>query len=888
MHRLLLLLVALAMSAPLAQAQSQARSQAATTALDHLLASRTALGLSAADLGDVAITDEYVSRVNGVTHVYLRQKVNGVEVYNGRINAHVTTDGRVAGVKSRFIPNASRAANAPTPSITAEAAVEAAAQHLGLVLTDALSVLEATNERGQMLLSRAGVSLSPIPVQLVYFAQEDGALRLAWDLSIEQLDAQHWWSLRVDAETGAVLDQTDWTVHDEWIAADATPADYRPVPASPLVGARSGGASYNVWAYPIESPIHGDRSLAVSPEDPTASPLGWHDDSDNQYTITRGNNVHAYEDRAGTNLPGYSPDGGEELAFDFEVDLAVQTPVDYEDVAITNLFYWNNIFHDVLVASGFDEAAGNFQATNFSGEGLGNDYVRAEAQDGSGTNNANFSTPADGARPRMQMFQWTGSSGLTIVAPGDIAGTYQTGLADFGNPFASDFPETEIIVAETGDGGDYPGGEPDLDLADRACEEFFNTDEVAGKIALVERGDCSFALKVWNAQEAGAIAVIIHNNSRNGAGETGNPGDVTGMTASEDPTLPFELSDIVIPSAFVAQSTGQLLFDNEPAEGYVRSEPNRDSDLDAGVIVHEYGHGVSNRLTGGPSAAGCLTGDEQMGEGWSDYYGLMLTMNEGDAGETGRGIGTYLQYEGIDGPGIRTYRYSTDMSVNPHTYNDIRTEVIPHGVGSVWANMLWEMTWGIIDEEGFDADLINGTAGNNIALTLVTEGMKMQPCGPGFVDGRDAILMADTLTYEGAYSDIIWRAFAKRGLGFSADQGDSASRADGAEAFDLPPGVFPVANENDAIPNGYALSAAFPNPFADRAQFTLEVAEAQAVTVAVYDVMGRTVATLHDGALAAGTRHGFELDGGALASGVYLVRVTGEQFAETRRVTLLR
>ena len=225
--------------------------------------------------------------------------------------------------------------------------------------------------------------------------------------------------------------------------------------------------------------------------------------------------------------------------------------------------------------------------------------------------------------------------------------------------------------------------------------------------------------------------------------------------------------------------------------------------------------------------------------------------------------------------------------MNPHTYDDIKTEVIPHGVGSVWSHMLWEMTWGLIAEEGFDADLINGTGGNNIALTLVTEGMKLQPCGPGFVDGRDGILLADTVLYDGAYSDIIWEAFAKRGLGYSADQGSSTSRLDGTEAFDLPP-MVPTANEGDALPNGYALSAAFPNPFAERAQFTLEVAEAQDVTVAVYDVMGRTVATLHDGALAAGSRHAFALDGRALASGVYLVRVTGEQFAETRRITLLR
>ena len=122
----LLLIVSLTLSTSLVHAQSRAQSEALTHVVDHLAASRTSLGLSADDLGEVAVTDEYTSRVNGVTHVYLRQKVHGVEVYNGRLNAHVTREGRVVGLKSAFIPNAARAANAPTPTLTAEAAVEAA------------------------------------------------------------------------------------------------------------------------------------------------------------------------------------------------------------------------------------------------------------------------------------------------------------------------------------------------------------------------------------------------------------------------------------------------------------------------------------------------------------------------------------------------------------------------------------------------------------------------------------------------------------------------------------------------------------------------------------------------------------------------------------------
>jgi len=45
-------------------------------------------------------------------------------------------------------------------------------------------------------------------------------------------------------------------------------------------------------------------------------------------------------------------------------------------------------------------------------------------------------------------------------------------------------------------------------------------------------------------------------------------------------------------------------------------EPKIDGDLDNGIIAHEYGHGISIRLTGGPSDSDCLNNSEQMGEGW--------------------------------------------------------------------------------------------------------------------------------------------------------------------------------------------------------------------------------------------------------------------------------
>src|SRR5690606_17450387 len=135
---LLLVLFAAAAGSPTALAQSEA----ASTVLNHFQARSAAFGLTAADLADVAVTDEYVSRHNGVTHVYLRQRVDGVEVFNARASAHVTPAGRVVGLHSTFVTEPGSRAASATPSLTAEAAVEAAAKHLGLTLEEVPSTLE--------------------------------------------------------------------------------------------------------------------------------------------------------------------------------------------------------------------------------------------------------------------------------------------------------------------------------------------------------------------------------------------------------------------------------------------------------------------------------------------------------------------------------------------------------------------------------------------------------------------------------------------------------------------------------------------------------------------------------------------------------------------------
>jgi len=74
------------------------------------------------------------------------------------------------------------------------------------------------------------------------------------------------------------------------------------------------------------------------------------------------------------------------------------------------LFYTSNMVHDLFYRYGFTEAAGNFQQFNFERGGAENDAVIANAQDGSGFNNANFMTPPDGTNGRCRMYLWTTDS----------------------------------------------------------------------------------------------------------------------------------------------------------------------------------------------------------------------------------------------------------------------------------------------------------------------------------------------------------------------------------------------------------------------------------------------------------------------------------------------
>ncbi|WP_299819769.1 T9SS-dependent M36 family metallopeptidase [uncultured Pontibacter sp.] len=778
------------------------KKQVPQVALDHMKKNKQKLNVTDDDIAELELSSETESRKKGVKHYYIKQLHQGIEIHGAVTNMSIDKEGKVISMGNRFHKEVGKKLKASrSAQMDAEAAVLAAARYLNTPLREPLKVQERSNEANkEVTFSTGGISLEPITAKLIYQPMEDGELRLAWEVAIYMTDAMNYWLLRLDAGSGQVLDKDNLVahcnfenngpggraLHESHMLDAALTAPYAPeaiVAAAPLTS-----NYYNVYPMPAESPSHGSRvHISNASADPVASPSGWHTVGANTYLTTRGNNVFAYEDPNNTGyngaaqeVYGYSPDGGNSLVFDFEVDFT-QEPVAYRDAAIANLFYWNNLIHDVWYQYGFDEASGNFQADNFGKGGTAGDHVMAEAQDSRNIlatrNNANFATTPEGQRPRMQMYLWSGlpdQNMFRIAAPASIAGSYPAVQAAFG-PRLTSTPVSGKLVMGEGIGGTSTN-------PNEGCGTLTNAEAVAGNIAVLYRGACDFSLKVYNAQQAGAIVVVVINNA---------PGAPISMGAGAIPS-----DQILISSVMVSDETGASikaqLESNQEVTVLLKDDgsgPELDGDFDNGIIVHEYGHGISNRLTGGRLLVNCLGNAEQMGEGWSDWFGLMMTMKPGDKRDNVRGIGTYVSHQPTTGNGIRPAPYSTNFGVNGYTYAATNSATIsqPHGIGFVWSTMLWDMTWDLIDKYSYDEDIYNGNGGNNMAMQLVIDGLKLQPCRPGFVDGRNAILLADELNNGGANQELIWRAFAKRGLGFSATQGSSASRADQVEAYDLPP-----------------------------------------------------------------------------------------------------
>ncbi|RYP55110.1 hypothetical protein DL768_000229 [Monosporascus sp. mg162] len=547
------------------------------------------------------VDDHYVGN-NGVAHVNFKQTAHGLDIDNADFNVNIAADGSVFSYGHSFYtgripaenPLVKRAFSDPTQ------ALEGATRVLELPVTGEATAEPLGGIETYSLKGTSGAQEDP-EARLVYFAKPDGTLALTWRVETDVLD--DWLLTYIDASSN---EEIHGVVN---YVAEAT---------------------YEVFPWGINDPDESDREIVTDPWDLDASEFTWHSDGSKNYTTTWGNNGFAQNNPTGGSQyeNNYRP-SSPSLSFEYPYDTSMSTPSSYIDASVAQLYYTANLYHDLLYDLGFTEEAGNFQQNNNAKGGQGNDGVILNAQDGSGTNNANFATPADGRNGRMRMYIWT------------------------------------------------------------------------------------------------------------------------------------------------------------------RTTPRRDCSFEAGVVIHEYTHGLSNRLTGGPRNAGCLSGGEAggMGEGWSDFYSTAIRLKPGDTRDTEYPLGAWVSGNPA---GIREYVYSTNMDTNPHTYKSVDTRTAVHATGNVWATMLYEVLWNLIDKHGkndgdkptFDSSGVP-TDGKFLAMKLVLDGMALQPCTPNFVSARDAILDADKALTGGDNQCEIWTAFAKRGLGQNAAYASSNRRED----FTVPSGV---------------------------------------------------------------------------------------------------
>ncbi len=690
--------------------------------------------------------------------VVLRQTVAGVEVFHGDVKVLLDRSHRLIGISGAPHPAAHAGAVRSLVGSDASAVAAAMRDRHGIVdVGPRLSPVEgrAGWSRYELSAGEGPRMEAPARVRPVYYPSGD-ALVPGRLVELQTRDDEGLAVFQyVIADDGRVLYRHDATASDAYtyrVWADSD-GDHRP----------ADGPMIDFTPHPTSWPGDGPPGVA---ESVLVTTEGFHSAGDPWLppgaTETRGNNVDAYVDH--TDPGGLQVQDGEFRGavsepgvFDWSYDVGLE-PLAAESqsmAALTQLFYVTNWMHDWWYDSGFNEAAGNAQADNFGRGGADGDVLLAEGQDAAlegARNNANMSTPMDGASPRMQMYLWTGldtGATLELDPPGQ---KFDGGLAKFG---PANYDATGPLVRfEDGEGVSPSDGceAPIVDLKDA--------------IALVDRGNCTFETKVTLAGAAGALGVVIIDNLD--ADEPIQPGNDN------------ELEDPPVPTMAVTMSDGAALLTaleqgEQAAHMTGWSSVERDGTIDNMIIAHEWGHYLHHRLVEcGSQSCGAQS------EGWGDFNALMMALRKGDDLDGVFAGTTYANFDPAGYYGIRRVPYSTNTRRNALTFRHIADgEPLPthhpiaangiansevHNAGEVWATMMWEAYIALhrthAGKRTFEE--VRRRMGD-----YVVAGMIMAPPAPTYTEQRDSLLMA--IAADSAKDFVaVAEAFARRGAGSCA------------------------------------------------------------------------------------------------------------------------
>lgn len=759
------------------------------------------MGIDLASI-DEAVAFDVQDLGHGPVIARYEQYLGGVPVFNRSLNVMLNREGRPVAASGYFATDFSRAeVLARSFDLSPAQAVSAALVNLGGSTADYAFAFSQTLDDYQVFsatpLLAGALQLDVAPrVKRVYFPRK-GTLEPAFYVELQgarsasrERFAQ---GFVVSAVDGSVLFRKDQIAYEAFTyrvwadAASKQPHDaplgngYTPFPAA------TKGDPITRTGVPMEL-ITLDHA-GISTGDSWLPPGA---------TETISNHVDACLDIFDTPVSGVisnptntcNPELGDERGqvssantFDYSIE-ADSDPAagNAPQAAVVNLFYINNWLHDWWYDHGFNELARNAQTDNYGRGGAGNDAVKAQGQDASGRNNANMATPADGSSPTMQQYLFDGYiKGVVKETIPEGPDLLFTGAA-FG-PQSFDVTNVVELVAEdplTGGASLTDGcGTPDPLGTGLVTAPAAPQVSLAGRIALLDRGNCNFTTKAQFALASGAVGLVIVNNTDADPITMGN-GDVPlGIPAPTSPTDPA----YQIPTVMIRKADGATIRAHVAAGGSTMrlnriASIDQDGTLDNQIIAHEYFHYVSNRLVSNSSGLGNQQGGG-LGEGWGDISALMLSARPDDtlAINNDRWQGPYsLAWYVINNfwSGIRRVPYSTDPATNAFTFKHISDgEATPdggagasnsqvHNTGEVWANMVWNCYASILNVPG------NTFAESQFRMKdYLIGGMKMTPASPTFTEARDGILAAAMAT---DYEDFAAcaRGFARKGAGVYA------------------------------------------------------------------------------------------------------------------------
>lgn len=252
--------------------------------------------------------------------------------------------------------------------------------------------------------------------------------------------------------------------------------------------------------------------------------------------------------------------------------------------------------------------------------------------------------------------------------------------------------------------------------------------------------------------------------------------------------------------------TNQYLF--QPIAGAFYA-PCTDGGLDMGIVGHEYTHAISNRMVGGPDEGLSSEQGGAMGESWSDLVAGEFQFAHGyDNGGNIWAIGLYAT--GNKKVAIRDYA----INRNPLTYGEYGFDTTGdevHADGEIWNATQWRVRQGLVEKHNrrfpysdevrqFRCSESRGAKsplravdcpGNRRWITLMFDSFLLQQGATSMLDARDAMLAADRMRFGGANQSVMWKAFARSGMGVGASTPDADS-GDVEPSFATPAGSTDV------------------------------------------------------------------------------------------------